>query len=47
MGKIYNTYKQLLNYDNRPQFLYKYEDVPSLLRLKNVGYYWVYANSFV
>lgn len=32
-------YKNLLGYQNRPEFLEKYLQTPSLLRLKKVGYF--------
>ena len=37
--KILNSYMNLLDYENRPDFLNKYLLVPSLLRLKQVGYF--------
>ena len=36
---ILNSYLNLLDYENRPKFLDKYLLSPSLLRLKNVGYF--------
>jgi len=36
---IMDEYLNILGYDNRPEFLEKYLNVPSLLRLKNVGYF--------
>lgn len=32
-------YYEMLNYDNRPEFLNKYLETPCLLRLKKVGYF--------
>ncbi len=34
-----NYYLYLLDYDNMPNFLIKYLDVPSLVRLKKIGYF--------
>lgn len=39
MNKFLDFYKKLLGYENMPEFLKKYLEVPSLLRLKNVGYF--------
>ncbi len=36
---IYNYYLKTLNYDKIPYFLKKYLNVPSLIRLKNIGYF--------
>lgn len=36
---LLKAYQELLNYQNVPKFLVKYLDCPSLLRLKNVGYF--------
>lgn len=38
-GSILNYYLELLNYENMPEFLKKYLKVPSLVRLKKVGYF--------
>lgn len=37
--KIINEYMNMLEYDNFPEELYKYLMSPSLIRLKNVGYF--------
>lgn len=34
-----NYYLYLLDYNNMPDFLFKYLDVPSLIRLKKIGYF--------
>ena len=34
-----NYYKEILGYDNIPDFLNKYLESPSLIRLKNIGYF--------
>lgn len=36
---LLNYYLNLLNHDNMPEFLIKYLNTPSLVRLKNVGYF--------
>ncbi len=36
---LLNYYKKVLNYEERPEFLKKYENTPSLLRLKKIGYF--------
>ena len=37
--KVFNEYLKILEYDNMPDILKKYLLSPSLLRLKNVGYF--------
>ena len=39
MDSLYNTYLSLLKNKGIPTFIKKYLDVPSLTRLKNVGYF--------
>lgn len=39
MGTLYNAYLNLLTEGEMPSFLEKYLTVPSLVRLKNVGYF--------
>lgn len=36
---LYNEYFDLLTQDGIPSFLVKYLTVPSLVRLKNIGYF--------
>jgi len=36
---IYNKYLNILNYNSIPNFIKKYLQVPSLTRLKNIGYF--------
>jgi hypothetical protein len=36
---LLNFYKEVLNYNDMPEFLKKYLNVPCLLRLKNIGYF--------
>ena len=37
--KIFNHYLDILDYDNKPEFLDKYLEIPCLQRLKKVGYF--------
>lgn len=39
MQSILGKYLEILDYKNRPEFMDKYLEVPSLLRLKKVGYF--------
>lgn len=39
MKSILSRYLEILDYENRPKFIDKYLKVPSLLRLKKVGYF--------
>lgn len=39
MNKFLDFYKKLLGYENMPEFLKKYLEVPCLLRLKDIGYF--------
>ncbi len=39
MDSLYNTYLKLLKAKDIPEFINKYLDVPSLTRLKNIGYF--------
>ena len=39
MDSLYNTYLKLLKVKDIPEFINKYLDVPSLKRLKNIGYF--------
>ena len=38
-NELLTAYLELLDYNNMPEFLHKYLDLPILLRLKNVGYF--------
>jgi len=40
MDSLYNTYLNLLKAKDIPIFIKKYLDVPSLTRVKNIGYFW-------
>ena len=39
MKKIYGQYLEILDYNEMPEFLKKYLNVPSLVRLKNIYYF--------
>lgn len=39
MASLYNTYLNLLKEKDTPAFIEKYSEVPSLKRLKNIGYF--------